>query len=148
MKPTANTSADRLSPAGRLVLVALGAVGIALLLMARNLEPDPRGFGTHEQLGLTPCYFQESTGHVCPTCGCTTAWAHALRAEFSQAVRTNLGGTLLCVAVVIGSPWLLLTAAWGRWSFRRPTVQFLLASSLAWLGVVVLDWLQRVWRTW
>jgi len=129
---------------GRLVLVAVGVVGIALLMMARKLEPDPRGFGTHEQLGLTPCYFQEWTGHVCPTCGCTTAWAHALRGEFARAVRANLGGTLLCVVVGVGSPWLLLAASWGRWPVWHPTVRLLLVISFVWLAVVVLDWLRRV----
>ena len=57
----------------RWMLAVLGSLGLTLLVTARNLEPDPRGFGTHEQLGLTPCYFQELTGHVCLLCGGTTA---------------------------------------------------------------------------
>jgi len=112
--------------------------------MARNLEPDPRGFGTHEQLGLTPCYFQTSTGYVCPMCGCTTAWAHLLRGELVQSAIANLGGMLLCVAVAVGSPWLLIVAIWGRWPVARPTLRLVLILASAWLAVVVLDWLRRI----
>ena len=130
---------------GRLVLAAVGVLGLALLVVARNLEPDPRGFGTHEQLGLTPCYFQELTRHVCPLCGGTTAWAHLLRGEPTRAALANLGGMLLCVVVVIGSPWLLLVAIWGRWPITRPTLQPLLVFASAWLAVVVLDWLRRIY---
>ncbi len=129
----------------RLMLAVAGTLGLTLLVMARNLEPDPRGFGTHEQLGLTPCTFQELTGHVCPMCGGTTAWAHLLRGELMQASIANLGGMLLCVAVVIGSPWMLLVAMWGRWPIVQPTLRPLLVLASAWLAVVVLDWLRRLY---
>lgn len=125
-------------------MVAVGMVGIALLFAARQLEPDPRGYGTHEQLGLTPCYFQELTGHVCPTCGCTTAWAHALRGELSQAAQVNLGGMLLCVVVVIGAPWLLVSAVLGQWLISSPAIRPMLIVGSVWLAVVVLDWLRRI----
>lgn len=35
--------------------------------------PDPRGHGTHEQLGLDVCGWPLVYGVPCPTCGCTTA---------------------------------------------------------------------------
>ncbi len=126
-------------------MAVAGVMGLSLLVTARNLEPDPRGFGTHEQLGLTPCYFQELTGHVCPLCGGTTAWAHLLRGEITEAAIANLGGMLLCVAVVIGAPWMLIVAVWGRWPMRQPRPQHLLVLASAWLAVVVLDWLRRLY---
>lgn len=120
-------------------------VGLTLLATARNLQPDPRGYGTHEQLGLIPCYFHELTKHVCPLCGGTTAWSHALRGQWQLAARANLGAALLCVAAVIGSPWLLLVAARGRWLLGQPTTRALLLLASVWLAVVVLDWLRRLY---
>ncbi len=129
----------------RLLLAVAGILGLTVLVMARNLEPDPRGFGTHEQFGLTPCTFQELTGHVCPLCGGTTAWAYLLRGELMQAATANLGGMLLCAVVVIGAPWMLLVAMWGRWPRMQPTLRHLLVLASAWLAVVVLDWLRRLY---
>ena len=109
-----------LQPATRLVLASAGIVGLVLVITARKLEPDPRGYGTHEQLGLTPCFFHQSTGHICPACGTTTAWAHALRGDIRQAASANLGGTLLCGVALIAVPWLLATAIVGRWLGPTP----------------------------
>ena len=135
-------------PFHRLLLAFAGLLGLTLIVAARNLEPDPRGFGTHEQLGLTPCYFQMSTGYVCPMCGCTTAWAHLLRGEFAEAAMANLGGMLLCVVVVIISPWALIVAICGRWPVARPTLGPMLVIATVWLAVVGFDWLHRICLGW
>ena len=37
-----------------------------LLVVARKLEPDPRGFGTHTQLGLPRCAFLTRDGAAVP----------------------------------------------------------------------------------
>jgi len=133
----------QLSLAHRLALAGFAVVVLALLLVARNLEPDLRGFGTHEQLGLTPCLFQQWTGYACPTCGATTAWAYVVRGQFVQAAAVNLGGALLCVAATIAVPWLMVSAIAGRWIVCRVRMRVLLVAATAWLLVVLLDWLQR-----
>jgi hypothetical protein len=125
------------------VLAGLGVVGLVLLFTARWLEPDRRGYGTHEQLGLTPCFFQEWTGHVCPACGTTTAWAHALRGELGQAASANLGGTLLCGLTLVAAPWLLAVASVGRWLVVQPKWSVVLLVGTAWLVVTLLDWIRR-----
>lgn len=132
-----------MQPAARLVLASAGIVGLVLLVTARKLEPDPRGYGTHEQLGLTPCFFQQSTGHVCPACGTTTAWSHVLRGDLRQAASANLGGTLLCGATLVVTPWLVATAIIGRWLVVRPTLPMLLTVGTTWLAVALLDWFRR-----
>lgn len=137
---------QRMSATKRLMWVVVGGVGLALQVVAHGLEPDPRGFGTHEQLGLTPCYFQELTGHVCPMCGSTTAWVHLHRGEFAQAAVANLGGMLLCVVVGIVSPWLLIVAVWGKWPIAEPRLKPVLVIASVWLAVVVLDWLRRIYQ--
>ena len=132
-----------LQPGFRLGLLGLASAGILLLVVAAKLEPDRRGYGTHEQLGLTPCFFHQWTGNVCPACGTTTAWAHLVRGELRQAVAVNLGGTLLCGLVILSVPWLVTSAAAGRWWPGRPSLPLLLVVGTSWLGITLLDWLRR-----
>ena len=135
----------RLSFASRLVLVGVGLSLLGLLLTAKSLTPDPRGFGTHEQLGLTPCSFYRWTGHLCPTCGATTAWAHSMRGELAAAANANLAGTLLCFAGVIAVPWLLASASIGRWWVIKPTIRGVLVVGSGLMVIAILDWIRRVW---
>ncbi|MEM8945164.1 MAG: DUF2752 domain-containing protein [Planctomycetota bacterium] len=122
----------------------IGVLGLTVLVKARTLEPDPRGYGTHEQLGFAPCYFQKLTGKRCPMCGGTTAWAQAARGDVLRATDTNLGATLLFAVVVIGSPWLLWATARRQPPRNWPTWRFMLAMASVWLVVVGLDWLRRL----
>ena len=43
--------------------------------LARSIEPDQRGYGTHEQVGLPPCTFIRVFNVRCPTCGMMTSFA-------------------------------------------------------------------------
>lgn len=52
-------------------IAVLALVGIGVL--GSWVDPDPRGFGTHEQLGLAPCRMMEWAGIPCPGCGVTTS---------------------------------------------------------------------------
>jgi hypothetical protein len=100
-----------------LVLAALGAVGI--LVTARWLEPDPRGYGTHVRLGLPPCQFLAVTGSRCPSCGMTTAFACVVRGLLGAAWRANPAGSLLAPLCAVLVPWLLAAALGGKpWGFR------------------------------
>ena len=51
-----------------LVLSAAATV-LGLLAVAVFLEPDPRGYGTHEKLGFAPCLPMELWEIPCPGCG-------------------------------------------------------------------------------
>jgi hypothetical protein len=68
---------------GLLLVAAAGLAG--LLGLAKTLVPDPRGFGTHVQLGLRPCAFATMTGRPCPTCGMTTAFAWFVRGRMDRS---------------------------------------------------------------
>ncbi len=90
----------------------VAAAGLAgLLAVARKLEPDPRGFGTHTQLGLRSCAFLNATGRLCPTCGMTTSFAWLTRGRLDRSWQANPAG---CVYALLSIPliaWLVLSAA-------------------------------------
>lgn len=130
---------------GRLFAGSVGLGLLGLLIVASRLEPDPRGFGTHEQLGLAPCSFYRWTGWLCPTCGATTAWACLLNGDWAAALRANLAGTLLCGLAIAAVPWLLLSGCLGRWWIVRPTLRGVLAVATVMVVVSVLDCLGRAW---
>src|SRR5262245_31491696 len=75
-------------PLGRMArwgLLAAAAGVIAVLALARWLEPSPLGYGTHRQLGLLPCSFRRITGYPCPSCGMTTAFAWFVRGQLGRS---------------------------------------------------------------
>jgi hypothetical protein len=74
------------------------------------LEPDPRGFGTHTQLGLRPCAFLTVTGRLCPTCGMTTAFAWFYRGRIDRSWQANPAGCVYALLTVPLIAWLVLSA--------------------------------------
>jgi len=135
---------ESLSAVARVVLAVIGLSGLVLCATACNLEPDPRGFGTHEQLGLTPCSFYQWTGHTCPSCGATTAWAHVLRGDMAEALWANLAATLLLLATLVAVPWLLLSACFGHWLWWKPKEWDVLLVGSTLSVVAILDWMRRI----
>lgn len=119
-------------------MLALGL--LALLAVAAFLKPDPRGLGTHQQFGLPPCTFRFFVGRPCPSCGMTTSWAHLVRGQLIGALRASVGGTLLGTLAVVGVPWLVVSAARGRWLGWAPngTTVGWVASAI--LLVTLIDW--------
>ena len=126
------------------MLAAAGALVCGALAVASRLDPDPRGLGTHEQLGLAPCWIHQRFGVPCPTCGMTTAWAHAVRGQWLAAIGASFGGTMLFAAAAIGAPWALVSAAAGKWLFGRPTARGLVLLGSVWLATTTLDWARRL----
>ena len=85
-----------------------GLVGWAVVGASAWLQPDARGFGTHQQLGLPPCMFEAYTHVPCPGCGLTTSFAHMAHGHVLQAFGAHLMGPflfLLTLGVAVASPW-------------------------------------------
>ncbi len=127
---------------GLLLLAAAGLAG--LLGLARCLVPDPRGYGTHVQLGLQPCTFATLTGRPCPTCGMTTAFAWFMRARLDRSWQANPAGCLFALLAIPMMVWLVASAA------RDKPVGFQSVSGpvmgLLWVGLVLClaSWLVRL----
>lgn len=126
-------------------LITLGGA-IAVLVVARSVEPSATGIGTHEQLGLPPCLFFKLTGLPCPSCGLTTSFAHAARLQFYDALVTQpfgLGVFFLTVLFIPLSCYLIYRRVpaerllYGRWS--NPVLYTLVVLySLGWIYKIIV----------
>lgn len=122
-------------------MVAVLAVGLlAMLGAAAFVRPDPRGLGTHQRFGLPPCTFRFLSGRPCPSCGMTTSWACLVRGKLTDALRANVGGTLLGMLAAASVPWLLVSAARGRWLGWCPNTAVVAWAASAILLVTLIDW--------
>ncbi len=114
---------------------------VVVLGVARWLEPDAKGYGTHQQLGLPPCSSILLFGSKCPACGMTTAWSLAMDGRVVDAWYTNAGGLVLIVVAWIYMPIFGCYAAWGVWSRHgRLSLSLAVCLSVAML-LALVQWL-------
>ena len=139
-----NDGLGRASLGHRAGWLGVAALSVAVLGVALALEPDPRGFGTHQQLGLPPCGFQWLTGFLCPGCGLTTSFAYGVRGNWVQAALANPIGLALFIGVCLSIPVGVLSAVRG-WSFGDVIDRFALDRwALVFAVAAVLVWIARV----
>ena len=123
------------------VVAILGS--LTVLGIAAWLEPDSRGFGTHEQLGMPPCDYFVQTGSPCPTCGMTTAFTNMAHGDVPAAFRANPAGVILFV-ITFGMPFWFGHALWsGRDPFRfstHPVGRWVLPATVL---ILVACWVAR-----
>lgn len=132
----------------RFLGAAVAAAALCLLGVAAWLRPSPTGVGTHLQLGLMQCGWVIAFGKPCPTCGMTTAVAHAAHGHFPAAVIAQPMGAALALAASaafwIGLHVALTGSSLGRvcGNLLRPRVLWLLA------GAAGAAWAYKllVWR--
>ncbi len=125
------------------MLIAAAVTMVGVMGIARVVKPDPRGYGTHEQLGLPPCSFRMLTGVACPSCGMTTSFAYVARGELRRAASTNLAGCLLALGTVALAPWCLTSAAAGRALGVRSPDRVVLAAVAVFFALMVANWVVR-----
>jgi hypothetical protein len=117
-EPAATKSAGNVRIVGAWVALPC----LAVLLTAVFLTPDPRGVGTHTQLGLPSCSMISWTGYPCPSCGLTTAVTAAVHLDWGASLRAQpFGLPLAAVLLLLGGAgtWQLVTGtdALGRLRF-------------------------------
>lgn len=98
----------------RLVAGLIGTTLAAVLIIARMLPPDDRGFGTHERLGLPPCGLILTSGLPCPSCGMTTSFSLMMHGRPIDAFIAQPAGAALCLGAMIGLVLAVHAAATGR----------------------------------
>ena len=133
-----------LTPAGRTLVALLGLVLLVVWGLAAWLEPDARGYGTHERLGLPPCSFQQLTGRPCPSCGMTTAFARLAHGQLIASAQANPGGFLVALISLVLAPWSLASAKQGHLIGVTAPDRALLVLLLPIIGVSLAAWLLRL----
>ena len=81
------------------LICALAATGI--LGVAAYLEPAADGLGTHTHFNLPQCGWIVLFDTPCPTCGWTTAFAHAANGDLPKSFHIQPMGCLLSIATAM-----------------------------------------------
>ena len=93
-----------------------------MVYLLAQVAPDPRGHGTHEQLGMAACSWPTAFQAPCPTCGATTAATHLVHLSPVKAVVTQPFGAALAAAGIGLAVWAAFCLAAGR-SFMAPLIR-------------------------
>ena len=103
----------------RVIGFGLGVPAGAVLGIARSLEADSSGVGTHTQLGLGACSVLSATGWPCPMCGMTTTFTHLAHGAVGSAIRTQPFGVVLFATAALLAGVGLADAFWPAGRLRR-----------------------------
>ncbi len=125
------------------MMAGLGLSILLIFVMALWLTPDPRGFGTHQQLRLPECSFRKLTGTNCPHCGITTSLCYLVRGQLAAAMKSNASGILLAIVLAVLMPWCFMVSWHGRWLIVSDPVPWLIYGALMYLGITCLLWMVR-----
>lgn len=149
MEPSAETGVGPTVPARRRQANRRAARGVAALVLlicaavlvrAATLRPDPRGYGTHEQVrwgrvASAPCGWLVVYGYPCPTCGMTTAFAHAVRGRWWRALLAQPAGFVLALGTMVATLLSMVVLFTGRWPIGPRVV---VSPHWLFLGLLVL----------
>jgi hypothetical protein len=126
-------------------ILAGALLGVVLLaVLAWFVAPDPRGYGTHEKLGLPPCAMMKWFHVPCPGCGVTTSVTLAAHARFLDAARTQPFGLVVAFAIPLAAVWALVGHFRGR-DLYRDLVAVRLRPWLWWIGgALALSWFYKL----
>ena len=108
------------------------------------LNPDSRGFGTHQQLGLPACSFQTSFGVPCPSCGMTTSFSHFVRGQWLRSLQASTTAFVLALVCASMVPWCLASLQKKHlWKVDRPDTALLILMGCLYL-VAGVEWVVRL----
>ena len=127
----------------RIVLAVIAAGLTVIFAIAAWLEPDPRGFGTHQQLGFPPCHFRQFLGISCPHCGMTTSFTNFVRGNFQAAHQANPLGVPLAITWALCIPWCCGIAATGRWIGTSDPLRWLVFGTIFYVVLAFILWIAR-----
>ena len=128
----------------RLVGVGVALCAAAILGAAAYLKPSPEGLGTHTQLYMPECGWIMLMDLPCPTCGMTTAFAHAADGHLVASLATQPLGAILAIATAIA----LLSGVYVAATGSQVAVLFgrLCTRRAAWIlsAVAVGAWIYKI----
>ena len=142
-----HAAAAKVSIGERIGAGLVAALCLTILILAAGMNPDPSGSGTHTQVGLPPCGWAIAFGRPCPTCGMTTAFAHAAHLHPIRAFVTQPMGLVFAVGPAVGF-WVALHVAITGSQLGRVCAR-MITPRRAWLlvSLLALAWAYK-WMTW
>jgi hypothetical protein len=145
--PRRSSAGGACGPGARVCALGVAALCLAPLVIAARIAPAPAGHGTHERLGLPACGWAAASDAPCPTCGMTTAFAHAVRGNLLESLAAQPLGFLGALAAAAGF-WMALHVALTG-SNLAPLAGRLLSPKVLWgiAGVAAVSWAYK-WVTW
>lgn len=114
---------------------------------ALAVDPDPRGYGTHQQFGLPPCSFRLLFGIPCPSCGGTTCVAHFVRGNWIAAVRSNAAVFGLSLTGLLSLPWCWASIHKRRFLYTTTFTTNILYLLISLSTIATAQWLWRILTT-
>lgn len=138
------SSEFRIGRLPRILLAVWCLLLIVVLGIAVWLPPDPRGFGTHQGLGLPPCTFRATLNIPCPSCGFTTSFSHFVRGEWILSANANPAGFGLAFLCATQIPWAAVSCWKGSlWRISRPDRVFIIVLTIV-ITAMLLVWGYRL----
>jgi len=141
----------RESPAGagidRLVSATFVLAAVASCWLLASIDPDARGHGTHERLGLAPCSWPIQFGKPCPTCGVTTAATLVVHLSPWRALTTQPFGAALAFAGLWLAIIALLALIRRESLIARISLWPLGTLTIATIAIFLFGW-ATTWLTW
>jgi hypothetical protein len=142
---------ERRSPEHWVILGGAVLAIVGLVLLGLLLEPDPRGYGTHEKLGMRPCMPMVLWNVPCPGCGVTTSVTHAMNGDLLGSLRVQPFGLVVLLVVLLSFGWALVGQFRGRdlwnelralrWSRWMTVLGVLMALAWVYKTAVVRAWI-------
>ena len=128
----------------RLLAFAVAVGCLTVLLVAAWLRPDPKGFGTHEQLGMQPCGFYQQFGIPCAGCGMTTSFAWLVHGHPVRSFVAQPFGMILCVLTAAGFWGGLYVVVTGRAAYRLLNAVPMRFHVAAWPTLAIVAWVWKI----
>jgi hypothetical protein len=124
------------------LLVFLTCAG--LVTLGWILEPDPRGIGTHSQLGFGECGLVISRGMPCPACGMTTAFAYGVRFNLIDGFRAQPAGLLAALLAYAAAVLSLIFAVVGKNPFVIFTKKRVYILLIIVIIIIAASWIYKI----
>lgn len=134
----------QLTGIGRAACGVTAGLFAAVLVLAATVDPDPRGYGTHERLGLPPCGFHLMFSIPCPSCGSTTSFAHFVRGRFGESLRSNPAALFLAMGMTVAIPWLTFSSVCGRLLGVHEPLKWTAILACVLVVIALIHWLSKV----
>lgn len=127
------------------ILLGIGLGGWALILVLGVLvEPDPRGIGTHERLGLPPCRPMQWWNVPCPGCGVTTSLALLAHGHPLDSLRNQPFGFLMSILLAAYGAWAVVWTLRGRDLYATLRVARLGRATIVLGAVMLVSWVYKL----